>query len=267
MPGDIAACQLNVCAYVCDWGSRCIWKVSSLVSDQRRSSAVSGQLPSPPVDWTSELFVRVHGEPRGLSVTGDGHLVVACAKPGSIGIFDGSSGTKSTIVQIPGIDYPNQAVVVLSRVQVAPASDDERQITIVLCHGEEALKTYKILNEVCVVSATAIGRHSTVVGTVLSRYGFADSCGRGSVGPLSVPAALVVDERLDMLICDCNNNRVIQLDGSLSGCSRKSRIVLSFTSSDVDRKRFSPEPVRLIRDPERRLVAIASKQNIYVYRM
>jgi hypothetical protein len=108
--------------------------------------------------WTSMRFVSIRGEPRGRSTTHDGRLVVACGRPGAVRIFDCSDGRPTRVIEVAGVDWPNQAIVIAAAdprfrprqdAHVGGASsvgdvdddDDGGKEMLVICHGEGWLTT------------------------------------------------------------------------------------------------------------------------------
>jgi hypothetical protein len=271
------------------------------------------------LQWTSEKFVLIRGEPRGLSTTHDGRLIVACGRPGALRIFDGSDGRSTRVIQVAGVEWPNQAIAVapaasrfrrrqdidtIGATSVGNLDDDNDGDTeiLVVCHGEGGLTTKNELNEVLLIEISASKKVcGDVVGKILRRYEFcarrdgetatqpqrydaAGCCCCHSLGRLHTPAAFVVvdDRRLVFLVVDVSNNRVIQLDDTLSGVSHNSRILFqAATPAPIAPGRisafgdnntccirqipFQTKPQRLNINSQDGILAVAFKKCIHLY--
>jgi len=165
---DMTSCVRHKCLYMSDFGSRCIHRY------ELASSATS--------KWS------VPREPRGLSVTPSGKLLVTCRGPNKLVELNVDSGECVREIALQSdIEYPRHSV----------------QLTtgqFVVSHGFYS----DDLHRVCVVGDD---------GQVTRSYG--GQCG-SDVGQLNVPRHLAVDKDSQFIfVADGGNERVVLLSPTL----------------------------------------------------
>jgi len=165
---DMTSCVRHKCLYMSDFGSRCIHRYELA----RRATS----------KWS------VPREPRGLSVTPSGNLLVTCWRPNKLVELSVDSGECVREIALQSdIERPRHSV----------------QLTTgqyVVCHGHR----YSAVHQVCVVGDD---------GKVTRSYGGQ----RGShVGQLCLPYHLAVDKDSQFIfVADQRNNRVVLLSPTL----------------------------------------------------
>ena len=164
---DMTSCVRHKCLYMSDYWNSCILRY------QLASSATS--------KWS------VPGEPRGLSVTPSGNLLVTCREPNKLLELSAESGESVREIALQSdIEEPRHSV----------------QLTtgqFVVCHGLSV-----DLHRVCVVGDD---------GKVTRSYGGQSG---SDVGQLNGPCHLAVDKDSQFVfVADENNHRVVLLSPTL----------------------------------------------------
>jgi len=162
---DMTECKTENCLFVSDYDAKCIRKVD-----------VKGEVSK---------FVDVHYEPKGLSITPEGNLLVTC-NPNKLVEFNTKTGEKVCEVELqPGIMYPKHAV---------KRNDGQ----YVVCHAEK-----DVMSRVLRVGADGYYRHC---------FGRMEGSGEDQ---LNCPCHLALREDNHVIVADNDNNRLVLLDPSL----------------------------------------------------
>jgi len=154
---------------VSDYDAKCIRKIDA----------------SGPAAWTATKFIDVPYEPKGLSVTPEGNLLVTC-NPNRLLEFDPKTGAKVADVELYlGIQYPKHAV-------------KRKDGQYVVCHAEQ-----NGLSRVCRVGADGYYRHC---------FGGMEGSGNDQ---LNCPCHVALREDNYVIVVDNDNNRLVLLDAAL----------------------------------------------------
>ena len=162
---DLTECKPEHCLFLSDYHAKCIRKIDA-----------KGE---------ASKFVDVPYEPKGLSITPEGNLLVTC-NPNKLMEFNAKTGAKVCEIALHlGINFPKHAV---------KRSDGQ----YVVCHSEK-----DGLSRVCRVGADGFYRHC---------FG-----GHGGAGKdqLCGPCHLALREDDYVIVADNGNNRLVLLDKSL----------------------------------------------------
>jgi len=163
---DLTECKPENCLFVSDYRAKCVYKVD----------AASG---------VASKFVDLPNEPKGLSITPDGHLLVTC-NPNRLIELDTKSGSKLREVELGlGINFPKHAM-------------KRKDGQYVVCHAEEGG-----LHRVCRVEPDGYYRHC-----------FGGLGGSGS-DQLNCPCHVALREDNYVIVADNDNDRLVLLDASL----------------------------------------------------
>jgi hypothetical protein len=167
-PQSLVACLHYNCLYISDYRPHCIHRV-----DLSNSSVTK---------WS------VDGEPFGLSVTRNHHLLVALYSSKRIREYTTHGSVTREINLDVSIDYPWHAIELSSG-------------QFVVCHGNVLLRQQP---RVCIVDTS---------GLIIQSYGGP----RGSsTGQLSYPLCLAVDKRGCVLVADYFNHKIQILSPTLT---------------------------------------------------
>ena len=140
------------------------------------------QLPDETVsNWT------VEGSLLTLSIAKNGDVIVASCDPAKI--FEYTSG--GTLVRKIAVNQHDSNLISL---QHALRLDVDK---FLVCH------TKKTHNRVCIIDST---------GVVIKCYGESKGSGKGQ---LNLPLHLAIGRNGSILVADCDNNRIVQLNASL----------------------------------------------------
>jgi len=162
---DLTACKAEQCLFLSDYFAKCIRKIDA--------------------NGIASKFVDVPYEPKGLSITPDGHLLVCC-NPNMLLELNAKTGETLTEVKLKDdIKYPKHAV-------------KRKDGQYVVCHA--ALRD---LNRVLRVGADGYYRHC-----------FGGMEGKGD-DKLNCPCHLALTEDNYAIVADNDNNRLVMLDPSL----------------------------------------------------
>jgi len=129
---------------------------------------------------------EVGGQPRGISVTSKGHLLVTCSKTRMVKEYSQDGQCISSINFQPDIVNP------LHTVELSGGM-------LAVCHGW----TDNPMHRVCVVDSS---------GRLVHSYGGIKGRGPGRV---DLPFRLVVDQSGNVLVVDRNNHRIQQLSPTM----------------------------------------------------
>lgn len=224
-PGDIVADARNVCLYVADCKRDCIWR-ADVDGDDSDDVGVESQITV--TRWLSDVK-----EPRSLSMTGDGNLLVMTMTDG-VRVFAPTTGDLVAEVRQPaGVDRPLGLHAVATgdgTFVVSQGEMDDRLQRVVEIDGE---------------------------GRVLRSYG--DERGTGA-GQLDRPVHVQMDAGVGgrVFVADRHNRRVLVLDRRL----KLERVLLTKDQDDIDR----PYCLCLHRDTGQLMVGMWSG-NIDVYQV
>jgi len=165
---DITPCAKESCIFVSDFAGKCIHKIEQ-VGDEGKASK----------------FVDVPYEPKGLSITPEGHLLVTC-NPNRLVEYNVKTGEKLADVELHlQINWPKHAV---------KRADGQ----YVVCHAEQ-----HGLSRVCRVGADGYYRHC---------FGGLEGAGKDQ---LNCPCHVALREDNHVIVADNDNNRLVLLNGSL----------------------------------------------------
>ena len=162
---DLTECHAEKCLFVSDYNAKCIRKIDAA--------------------GVASKFVDVAHEPKGLSITPEGHLLVTC-NPDRLVEFNVRTGEKLVEVKLLlEIKYPKHAV-------------KRKDGQYVVCHAEQGG-----LNRVCRVAPDGYYRHC---------FGGLEGSGTDQ---LNCPCHVALREDNYVIVVDNDNNRLVLLDGSL----------------------------------------------------
>ena len=160
----IAACSRNKCLYLSDWGGPRIRHIN--------------------LDMDAMKTWPVANSPRGLSVNGDGNLLVACGTDNKLQEYTTDGRLVREICLPAGLDSPWHAIQ--------------------LSTGDYVVSHNKSPGVVSVVG---------VDGRLLRSYGPSSS---SDIGPMKNPRSLAVTKHDDVLVADQGNNRILAINSSLT---------------------------------------------------
>jgi len=168
MYNDLTECAEQNCLFVSDFGAKCIHKIE----------------PSGDKSKVAK-FIDVPYEPKGLSITPEGNLLVA-GNPNKLVEYDVKTGEKKCEVDLKlEMMYPLHAI---------KRTDGQ----YVVCHTDDKL------SRVCRVGPDGYYRHC---------YGAEK--GAGEKDQLNYACHVALREDNHVIVADNDNNRLVLLDGSL----------------------------------------------------
>ena len=166
---DLTECKAEKCLFVSDFNAKCIRRIDI----------------TPGGGAAATKFVDVPYEPKGLSMTAEGHLLVTC-NPNRLVEFDPKTGEKLCDVELYfGIQYPKHAV-------------KRKDGQYVVCHAEQ-----QGFSRVCRVPTDGYYRHC---------FGAMEGSGNDQ---LNCPCHVALREDNYVIVADNDNNRLVLLDPAL----------------------------------------------------
>ena len=162
---DLTECKAKKCLFISDYGAKCICKIDA-----------KGEVSK---------FTDVPYEPKGLSITPEGNLLVTC-NPNKLVEINANTGEKVCEVELKlEINWPKHAV-------------KRKDGQYVVCHAEK-----NGLSRVCRVAADGYYRHC---------FGGMEGSGQDQ---LNCPCHVALREDNFVIVADNDNNRLVLLDPAL----------------------------------------------------